>query len=71
MSKSGVICPKLASGEWIGSFALSEANSGSDALAAETRAVLSDDGTHYVLNGIKMLDHQHGIRPALHGLRAE
>jgi alkylation response protein AidB-like acyl-CoA dehydrogenase len=46
--------PKLASGEWIGSFALSEANSGSDALAMQTRATLSDDGTHYILNGMKM-----------------
>lgn len=45
--------PKLATGEWIGSFALSEANSGSDALAAETRAVLSPDGKCYILNGIK------------------
>lgn len=45
--------PKLATGEWIGSFALSEANSGSDALAAETRATLSKDGRHYILNGIK------------------
>ena len=45
--------PKLASGEWIGSFALSEANSGSDALSAQTKAVLSPDGTHYVLNGTK------------------
>lgn len=46
--------PKLASGEWIGSFALSEANSGSDALAASTRGVLSTDGSHYILNGMKM-----------------
>jgi alkylation response protein AidB-like acyl-CoA dehydrogenase len=46
--------PKLASGEWIGSFALSEAGSGSDALGAQTRAVLSPDGSHYVLNGAKM-----------------
>ena len=46
--------PKLASGEWIGSFALSEANSGSDALAMQTRAVLSPDGSHYLLNGVKM-----------------
>ena len=46
--------PKLATGEWIGSFALSEANSGSDALAAEAHATLSDDGTHYHLNGTKM-----------------
>ena len=46
--------PKLASGEWIASFALSEANSGSDALSMQTKAVLSNDGTHYVLNGEKM-----------------
>lgn len=46
--------PRLASGEWICSFALSEANSGSDALAAQTRAVLSPEGTHYLLNGVKM-----------------
>jgi alkylation response protein AidB-like acyl-CoA dehydrogenase len=46
--------PKLASGEWIGAFALSEANSGSDALSAQTKATLNSDGTHYVLNGTKM-----------------
>jgi alkylation response protein AidB-like acyl-CoA dehydrogenase len=46
--------PKLASGEWIGSFALSEANSGSDALGMQTRATLSSDGSHYRLNGMKM-----------------
>ncbi len=46
--------PKLASGEWVASFALSEANSGSDALAMQTKAVLSSDGTHYILNGEKM-----------------
>jgi len=46
--------PKLAGGEWIGSFALSEAGSGSDALGAQTRATLSPDGSHYVLNGTKM-----------------
>ena len=45
--------PQLASGEWIGSFALSEANSGSDALGAQTKAVLAHDGTHYILNGTK------------------
>jgi alkylation response protein AidB-like acyl-CoA dehydrogenase len=45
--------PKLASGEWIGSFALSEANAGSDALGAQTRATLALDGSHYVLNGTK------------------
>src|SRR5262249_12930737 len=46
--------PKLACGEWIGAFALSEASSGSDALAAKTRATLSPDGKHYLLNGEKM-----------------
>ncbi len=45
--------PKLASGEWIAAYALTEANSGSDALGARTRAILSEDGTHYVLNGTK------------------
>lgn len=46
--------PRLAGGEWIASFALSEANSGSDALGLQTRAALSEDKTHYVLNGEKM-----------------
>src|SRR5579871_4374148 len=46
--------PKLASGEWIGSFCLSEAGSGSDALGAQTRATLSPDGKHYLLSGTKM-----------------
>ena len=45
--------PKLATGEMIGAYALTEANSGSDALAAKTKAVLSPDGKHYVLNGEK------------------
>ncbi|HLK50475.1 MAG TPA: acyl-CoA dehydrogenase family protein [Bryobacteraceae bacterium] len=46
--------PKLATGEWIASYALSESSSGSDALNCRTRAVLSPDGRHYVLNGEKM-----------------
>lgn len=46
--------PKLASGEWIGSFCLSEPGSGSDALGAQTRATLSPDGKHYILRGTKM-----------------
>jgi alkylation response protein AidB-like acyl-CoA dehydrogenase len=46
--------PRLASGEWIGAYALSESSSGSDALNARTRAELSADGKHYVLNGEKM-----------------
>jgi alkylation response protein AidB-like acyl-CoA dehydrogenase len=46
--------PKLTSGEWIGAYALTEPHAGSDALAAKTRADLSPDGSHYVLNGSKM-----------------
>ena len=46
--------PKLASGEWVGAYALTEPQSGSDALAAKTKAVLSADGTYYTLNGQKM-----------------
>ena len=46
--------PKLASGEWIAAYALSESSSGSDAMNCRTRAVLSADGAHYVLNGEKM-----------------
>ncbi len=46
--------PKLATGEWIAAYALSEASSGSDALNCRARAVLSADGRHYVLNGEKM-----------------
>ncbi len=45
--------PKLASGEWIGSYGLTEPNSGSDALGAKTTARLSDDGKYYLLNGQK------------------
>jgi alkylation response protein AidB-like acyl-CoA dehydrogenase len=46
--------PKLATGEMIGAYALTEPQSGSDALAAKTRATLSEDGRHYILNGQKM-----------------
>ncbi|MEO8713273.1 MAG: acyl-CoA dehydrogenase family protein [Parafilimonas sp.] len=45
--------PKLASGEWIGSYGLTEPGSGSDALGAKTSARLSDDGKDYLLNGQK------------------
>jgi butyryl-CoA dehydrogenase len=45
--------PKLASCEWIGAYGLSEASSGSDAMNIRTRAVLTDDGAHYILNGEK------------------
>jgi len=46
--------PKLATGELVGAYALSESTSGSDALNSRTRAVLSADGKHYILNGEKM-----------------
>src|SRR3954471_19664579 len=46
--------PRLASGEIVGAYALSEASSGSDALNCRARATLSSDGKHYVLNGEKM-----------------
>jgi butyryl-CoA dehydrogenase len=46
--------PKLATGEWVGSYGLSESSSGSDAMNIRTRATLSADGTTYTLNGEKM-----------------
>jgi butyryl-CoA dehydrogenase len=46
--------PRLAAGETVGAYALSEATSGSDALNCRARAVLSPDGKHYILNGEKM-----------------
>src|SRR6195256_1336232 len=45
--------PRLASGEMVGAYALSEASSGSDALNCRARAQISSDGGHYVLNGEK------------------
>ena len=46
--------PKLASAEMIAAYCLSEPQAGSDALAARTRADLTPDGKHYILNGQKM-----------------
>jgi alkylation response protein AidB-like acyl-CoA dehydrogenase len=46
--------PKLSSAETVAAYCLSEPQAGSDALAAKTRADLSADGTHYILNGQKM-----------------
>ncbi len=46
--------PKLATGEWIGAYCLSEPQAGSDAQNSLTRAELTPDGKHYVLNGQKM-----------------
>ena len=45
---------KLATGEWMAAYALSETSSGSDALGMRTKATLSADGKHYLLNGTKM-----------------
>lgn len=46
--------PKLASGEWFGSYCLTEPGAGSDANSGKTKAVLSADGTHYLISGQKM-----------------
>jgi alkylation response protein AidB-like acyl-CoA dehydrogenase len=46
--------PKLASGEWKAAYCLTEPSAGSDANSGKTKAVLTDDGKHYVLNGQKM-----------------
>ncbi|WP_460923599.1 acyl-CoA dehydrogenase family protein [Pontibacter brevis] len=46
--------PRLVSGEWTSAYCLTEPGSGSDALAAKTKAVLNEAGTHYILNGQKM-----------------
>ncbi|MFJ3389432.1 acyl-CoA dehydrogenase family protein [Lysinibacillus sp. NPDC086135] len=45
--------PKLASGEWIGAYALTEPDAGSDALHPKTNGILNEDGTAWVLNGEK------------------
>ncbi|SOU87540.1 acyl-CoA dehydrogenase family protein [Tenacibaculum dicentrarchi] len=46
--------PKLATGEWFGAYCLTEPSAGSDANSGKTTATLSEDGTHYKLNGQKM-----------------
>jgi len=46
--------PKLASGEWKACYCLTEPGSGSDANSGKTKAVLSPDGKHYLINGQKM-----------------
>ncbi len=46
--------PKLATGEYIGAYALTEPGAGSDPNSGKTKAVLSEDGKHYILNGDKM-----------------
>jgi len=46
--------PKLSSGEWAGAYCLTEPGAGSDANSGKTKAVLSEDGKNYILNGQKM-----------------
>ena len=46
--------PKLATGEWKAAYCLTEPSSGSDANSGKTKAVLTEDGKHYILNGQKM-----------------
>jgi len=46
--------PKLATGEMIGAYCLTEPGAGSDANSGTTKAILSEDGKHYILNGAKM-----------------
>lgn len=46
--------PKLATGEWFGSYALTEPEAGSDANSGKTTATLSEDGKHYLISGQKM-----------------
>jgi len=46
--------PKLATGEWKAAYCLTEPSSGSDANSGKTKAVLSEDGKHYIINGQKM-----------------
>ncbi len=46
--------PKLASGEWKASYCLTEPGAGSDANSGKTKAVLTEDGKHYLINGQKM-----------------
>jgi alkylation response protein AidB-like acyl-CoA dehydrogenase len=49
-----VYLPKIATAEWVVAYALSESSSGSDAMNIRTRATLTPDGRHYLLNGEKM-----------------
>jgi alkylation response protein AidB-like acyl-CoA dehydrogenase len=46
--------PKLVSGEWFGSYCLTEPGAGSDANSGKTKATLTEDGKHYLINGQKM-----------------
>ncbi|MDP3352820.1 MAG: acyl-CoA dehydrogenase family protein [Flavobacteriaceae bacterium] len=46
--------PKLATGEWFGAYCLTEPEAGSDANSGKTKAVLTEDGKHYLISGQKM-----------------
>ena len=52
---------RIISGEWVAAYCLTEPGSGSDALGAQASAILSEDGSHYVLNGTKQFITNGGI----------
>jgi len=56
--QKGKYAPLLATGEWKAAYCLTEPSSGSDANSGKTKAVLSQDGSHYILNGQKNVDYQ-------------
>ena len=62
--------PRFCKAELVTSYALSEASSGSDALAARTRASRSEDGKHWILSGEKNVDHERCIRRCLRDVRS-
>jgi len=57
--------PKLASGDFIGAYCLTEPEAGSDANSGKSRAKLTDDGKHYILNGVKMWITNGGVADVL------
>ncbi len=57
--------PKLAKGEFIGAYCLTEPEAGSDANSGKSRAKLSEDGKHYILNGVKMWITNGGVADVL------
>ena len=57
--------PKLATGEFIGAYCLTEPDAGSDANSGKTKAILSEDGKHYTINGVKMWITNGGIADLL------
>ena len=61
--------PKLATGELIAAYALTEPGSGSDALAAKTKAVKSADGNIVEADRVEAVHHQRGLRRSVHRVR--